>query len=315
MSASAARALPAVPALIALLALGLCGCGVGAGRAPSAVELTVSSEFGARLLRTFKAPQVHGEETVMSLLVRNARVGTRYGGGFVQSVDGLAGGTQGGHPVDWFYYVNGIEAPLGAASTRVHPGDHIWWDRHDWSQTQDIPAVVGSFPEPFLNGASGKRLPVRVECASPSGYACRTVTSRLREFGVPAAVAGLGSGSAAAILRVIVARFKEASADPTVAAIAGGPVSSGVYARFSADGSKLTLLDEDGRPVASYGKAAGLIAATSRSHAIPVWAVTGTDASGVEGAARAFTDSTLHDRFAVAVTGARSVLALPRVGR
>ena len=88
----------------------------------------------------------------MSLLIRNARVVTRYSGGFVQSIDGVSGGRERGRPVDWFYYVNGSEAPLGAAATVVHPGDHIWWDRHDWSQTDHVPAVVGSFPEPFVNG-------------------------------------------------------------------------------------------------------------------------------------------------------------------
>ena len=39
-----------------------------------------------------------------------------------------------------------------------------------------MPAVVGSFPEPFLNGIGGKRLPVRVECTDVAGSACRTVT-------------------------------------------------------------------------------------------------------------------------------------------
>ena len=92
----------------------------------------------------------------MSLLQRNRRVGTRFGGGFVASIDGLTGGTQGGRPVDWFYFVNGVLAPEGAAATNVHPGDHIWWDRRDWSQTNTVAAVVGSYPEPFLNGLGGK---------------------------------------------------------------------------------------------------------------------------------------------------------------
>ncbi len=108
---------------------------------------------------------------------------TSDGGGFVESVDGLSGGQEEGAPVDWFYYVNGVEAnKRGAAATNVRSGDHVWWDRHDWSQTETIPAVVGSFPEPFLSGIEGKRLPVRVECASVAGYACRTVAARLREL-------------------------------------------------------------------------------------------------------------------------------------
>jgi hypothetical protein len=179
---------PAAAATAALaLALAAVGCGLGAGKAPSAVGLLVTREFGARVVRSWGAPNERGQETAMSLLARNATVSTRFGGGFVQSIDGLAGGRSGGNPVDWFYYVNGIEASKGAASTNVHAGDHIWWDWHDWSATDDIPAVVGSFPQPFLNGIAGKRLPVRVECASVRGYACKTVTARLRAQKVPAA--------------------------------------------------------------------------------------------------------------------------------
>ncbi len=174
--------------------LALTGCGLGAGPAPKAITLLVSRDFGASVLREAQHPKTAGQETVMSLTLRNFRVETSYGGGFVQSIDGLAGGEEHGHRVDWFYYVNGVEAPKGAAATNVHPGDHIWWDHHDWSQTDDVPAVVGSYPEPFLNGIEGKRLPVRVECSTDAGPACGLVTRRLRAAGVPAAIGALGAG-------------------------------------------------------------------------------------------------------------------------
>src|SRR6266550_7199223 len=187
--------------------MAVAGCGVGAGRAPSGVQLTITRDFGAVALGARSAPRARGEETVMSLLLRNAHVTTRYGGGFVQSIDGAAGGSAAGRPIDWFYYVNGIEAPQGAASTRVRGGDRIWWDRHDWSQTDHIPAVVGSFPEPFVNGIAGKRLPVRIECALVTGAACRAVRTRMRELAVPAAVAPLGGGAGPRTLRVVVAEL------------------------------------------------------------------------------------------------------------
>ena len=237
----------------------------------------------------------------MSVLLRNATVTTRYGGGFVQSIDGVAGGHEGGRSVDWFYYVNGVEAAQGAASTKVHPGDHIWWDRHDWSQTDHIPAVVGSFPEPFLNGTGGKRLPVRVECALVAGQACRMVVSRLRASGVPAGVAALGSGSEPKTLRVLVAPWSMLRGDPVAGAIARGPAASGVFARFSRDGKALTLLDQDGRPASTLTSGAGLIAATAREENAPVWVVTGTDAGGVQHAAGAFDQAALQNHFALAV--------------
>ena len=170
--------------LLLALAFSLAGCGLGAGAAPGSVQVTVTDEFGQRELPAPASLKVVGQETVMSLLERNYNVSTRYGGKFVQSIDGLSGESEGAQPLDWFYYVNGVEAPKGAAATNVHAGDQIWWDRHDWSQAESIPAVVGSFPEPFLRGIGGVRYPVRVQCSSVSSAPCRTVLGRLREAGV-----------------------------------------------------------------------------------------------------------------------------------
>lgn len=303
-----------VATLLALLAATvLAGCGLGAGRAPSAVEESVTRDFGATQMPHSGALKISGQETAMSLLRRNYGVQTRFGGAFVQSVDGLGGGQEAGRPVDWFYYVNGVEASEGAASVNVEPGDHIWWDHHDWSQTEHIPAVVGSFPEPFLNGIGGKRLPVRIECAVVSGYACRAVADRLRALKIPAAIAGVGIGGAAATLRVLVGLWSQVANDLDARAIASGPRASGVYARFSANGRTLTLLDEGGRAARTLSTGAGLVAATRRAEDAPVWVVTGTDEAGMNLAARAFEQKALHDRFAVALAADEAV-ALP-VGR
>jgi Domain of unknown function (DUF4430) len=290
------------------------GCGLGPGRAPSSVQLLVTRDFGAQALGLERAPHVAGQETVMGLLLRNHHVDTRYGGAFVQAIDGLGGGQEGGHPVDWFYYVNGVEAPKGAAATNVNAGDRIWWDHHDWSVTNDVPAVVGSFPEPFLDGVEGKRLPVRIECAEVEGFPCHAVVERLRALGVPAAIAGLGSAGEIASIRVLVAPWSKIAGDPTAGSISRGPRASGVYATFSRDGASLTLLDEDGAPVRTLGAGAGLIAAAKQGDYAPVWVVTGTDAAGVQDAAADFAAGQLDQRFAIAVTGGQSI-ALPEVRR
>jgi hypothetical protein len=300
---------------LALASVALGACGLGAGPAPGGVHLTVTRDFGATVMRSWSAPSVRGEETVMSLLMRNATVSTRYSGGFVQSIDGVEGGHERGEPVDWFYYVNGVEASLGASSTKLHSGDHIWWDERDWSQAAHVPAVVGSYPEPFLNGIGGKRLPVRVECAQVGGGACRTVTSRLRTTGVPAAVAALGTGIDAHTLRVLVAPWALLKGEPAAAALQKGPAASGVYARFSADGRTLTPLYRDGRAAPALGPASGLIASTAREESAPIWVVTGTDAAGTESAARAFGAGALANRFAVTVAGGASAPVVSGVPR
>jgi hypothetical protein len=291
----------------------LASCGLGPGATPSAIHLTVTRGFGAVAVGAQRAPHVRGQETVMSLLMRNHKVKTRYGGGFVQSIDGRSGGTLGGEPVDWFYYVNGVEASKGSANTNVHPGDRIWWDLHDWSQTADVPAVVGSFPEPFLHGIAGKRLPVRVECAEVSGEACQTVLARLRAAGVPAALAGIGPGDEPSTLRVLVGPWPAVRGTPATQAIERGPRASGVYARFTENGTTLTLLDARGRTTRTLAAGAGLVAATRYVEEAPIWVVTGAGVAGVTRAAQAFGEVTLRNHFALAIEASGTLRPVPAV--
>ena len=303
-AAAHARVSPAAArALCVLAALALAGCGLGPGTAPRGVQLEITQGFGSQSIRTIAAPSIGGADTAMRLLERNATVTTRYGGGFVQSINGLSGGQAHGDPIDWFYYVNGIEATIGAASTLLHQGDHVWWDRHDWGAAEFVPAVVGSFPEPFLDGNGGKRLPTRVECIDPAGQACSVVSRALSGFGIPAARGGIGLAESNESLRVLVGPWSALRSDQAAARLGAGSQTSGVFARFS--GATLQLLDVHGHVARSAGTGAGLVAATRVGSQPPVWFVTGTDAAGVAAAAQAFDAGTLHDHFAVAaVSGA-----------
>jgi hypothetical protein len=291
------RVIPALAALISGVALA--GCGLGAGPGTSDVTLTVSRGFGATRVGRLTEAHVPGSETVMRMLERHFRVQTRYGGGFVEAIDGLSGAS--GH-VDWFYYVNGIEAARGAAVTAVHKGDRIWWDLHDWRATQSTPAVVGSFPEPFLHGLGGKRLPTTLECAADVGAACRRVSGELSRLGVPVATQLIGTGSGTDSLDLVVGTWRDLRGSIVADLVDHGPGSSGVYARFTGPrGGSLELLDPQGRTVRTLSSAAGLIAATAQGSAEPTWLVTGTDRAGVSAAAAALTPAALRDRFALAV--------------
>jgi hypothetical protein len=288
-------------------AVALAGCGLGSGPGTSNVTLTVTRDFGSHAVGALTKSHVPGSETVMRMLERSFRVGTRYGGGFVESINGLTG-TSGQR--DWFYYVNGIEATAGAAQTAVHRGDRIWWDLHDWAATDSIPAVVGSFPEPFLHGIGGKRLPTVLECADDVPAACRSVASALRAVGVPVASQLLGTGSGTDSLAVLVGTWADVRGTFAGALITRGPQASGVYASFAGSAS-LHLLDPQGHTVRALGPGAGLIAATAQDQTKPAWLVTGTDAAGVSAAAASLTPGRLDDRFALAVQGAHQ-LPLPQ---
>jgi hypothetical protein len=290
--------------LLLAVAAVLGGCGLGPGNGPDGdVRLTVTRDFGAKQIVGIDPAKTAGSDTVMRVLQRNVdKVGTRYGGGFVQSINGLAGGRRGGRPFDWFIYVNGIQTEKGATSVDVHGGDRIWWDNHDWGATPDIPAIVGSFPEPFLHGSDGRKLPVRVECSAPQSAPCDVVANKFTKLGIVAGRSNLGSTPAAKTLRVIVGPWSRLrSRDPEAVSIDSGPRASGVFARFDRAGAELVVLDARGRPARTLGAGAGLVAATKVEDREPVWYVTGTDDAGVASAARAFDEPVLQDQFALAI--------------
>ncbi len=297
-----------VAACVAVVAL-LAGCGIGAGPGTKQASVRVTANFGSKLYGSAVESKVPGSETVMSLLQRHFKVASRYGGGFVESIDGHSGSSS--HR-DWFYFVNGIQAPQGAATTDVHKGDHIWWDLHDWSATDTVPAVIGSFPEPFTNGIGGKRFPTLLNCGSGVQTACDEVGTALRRYGVKAADQVLGTGSGSDSLAVVVGTWRQIKGVIAAELIAAGPRSSGVYAQFVGPGGEALELDNArGDVVRTLRGSAGLIAATGEaSLGQPTWFVTGTDEAGVMVAAKAFTPATLRDHFAVAISGSK-VIPIP----
>lgn len=312
--------LAALAALALPLAAGLAGCGVGAGEGGTEARVVVTRDFGARTVGARIAQDLASSETALRLLQRSFDVRTRYGGGFVQSIDGLAGGREGGSPFDWFFYVNGVESEVGAAEVDVHDGDRIWWDRHEWSETPHVPAVVGQFPAPFAAGAGGKRFPVVLECADDVEQACDIVSERLTAAGAVPGRQTLGTGVGERTVRVLVGRWVDLRADQALEQIDRGPAASGVFAHFPDngrapyDGRAIELFDAKGDAISEIHEGAGLIAATRFEQQAPTWAITGTDGVGVLAAARALNERTLRSRFAIAIDGPRRVVyPLPTV--
>lgn len=310
------RRLAAILLAATALAAALAGCGLGAGDdKPEGVTLTVSRNFGAERLGRAKPKHVPGGETVMRLLQRRFDVQTRYGGGFVQQIEGVGGGRRSGRPVDWFYYVNGIEAEEGAAARRLEPGDRVWWDHHDWGAAMRVPAVVGSFPEPFASGSQGKKLPFRVDCAADSRRECQEVRKRLELAGVEGGgTAVIGQQAGPGVARIIVGRWADVRRDPAAQRIERGPQVSGVFARFEHGGSRLALIEPRGGVLRTLGPGSGLIAATRLEDQQPTWVVTGTDAVGVAAAAAAVDEDRLLDHFALAIENGRGVPLPPPAG-
>jgi len=106
----------------------------------------VTTDRGAHVV--FSGPVPAGSDgirTVQSTL----KVTTRYGGRYLQSVNGIAGSLT--HQRDWFFFVNGTEGDRSAAEVTIHSGDVLWWDYRSWNgATMHVAVVAGAYPKPFL---------------------------------------------------------------------------------------------------------------------------------------------------------------------
>lgn len=323
----------AVASALLCAALAAAGCGLGPGADVGEVQLTVTREYGAMPVLDASV-EAKESDTVMRALEGEAEVETRYGGGFVHAIEGVAEGQRGGDPYDWFYYVDGVEAQIGAASYGLEGGERIWWDYRDWGETNHVPAVVGSWPAPFSDGIGGDSHPVVVECKESrgsfrtnggqkeprDGLACELTRRALEREGVKVA-----SGAPDDAIRVLVGPWARVREDPTARQIEAGPAESGVFANFeggvrplsaydrqrtNAGGAfRLVAMNEGGGVARDLGPDAGLVAATSR-YGSPVWVVTGGTAAAVKAAARALNAEHLRDHYAVAIAVGKT-LPLP----
>jgi Domain of unknown function (DUF4430) len=293
------------------------GCSLGAGEeSEGEATLTVTRDYGTVPVLQASQEDPPASETVIRFLDREAEITTRYGGGFVQSIEGVSGEVRDGRSVDWFFFVNGVESPIGSADAEVRGGDRIWWDHRDWTDAMRAPAVVGSWPEPFQQAAvaDDELLPVRVECEAAGGD-CEAAADRLAAEGVEASVTDPDAAEPA--LRMLVGPWRAVRDDDAASLLDEGPATSGVFARFesaSGGGFELMALDERAQTARQLGSGSGLVAALRDGEEPPTWVVTGTDQAGVSAAVELLDADDLATRYAVAVDTQGASLALPAVG-
>jgi Domain of unknown function (DUF4430) len=298
----------AVATALLCAALAAAGCGLGPGEEVGEVSLTVTRDYGAEPVLPRSTEEVRESDTVMRVLDREAEIATRYSGDFVESIEGVTAERGDGRAWDWLYYVNGVEGTVGAADYELRGGEAIWWDHRDWSAALRVPAVVGSWPQPFRDGYEGEGPATALECFADQAF-CLVVRARLLSAGA-SLVERPGEGA----IRVLAGPWSRLREDPAAAQIENGPQASGVFAELEANGGRYVLwgLEEAGERARVFGTAAGLVAATRRADGPPVWIVTGTSRRGLLSAARALTGAALRGRYAVAVEGPEeTVLPVP----
>ena len=180
---------------LAVLVL-LAGCG-GSGGEEGTATLWVTRDRGAEL---FVDAKVEAGQTLLRALAAEADVETRYGGRYVQSVNGIDGSL--GEQRDWFWFVNGYEGDRSAASYRLRDGDVAWLDYRGWEREGEARVVVGAFPEPFIHGYEGKTRPVAIRYEPALARRAGALARQLGEVDLQAFPAPVPEGSNVLELRL-----------------------------------------------------------------------------------------------------------------
>jgi hypothetical protein len=286
----------AVVAALAALAVAASGCYSKQKAAPRsgapAAAVLVTRDFGARAV---VQGRVATGQDALSALRELAKVGTSYGGRFVQSVDGVAGSLTG--EKDWFLYVDGVESSVGALDVQLRPGDRVWWDYHSWNgDYMSVPALVGAFPEPFLHGLHGEPPPLAVTGSGSTALRAALVRD------------GARLGGTAKPWRVLVGSDAELRRIPDYAALAQAGAGAHLMA-FVQNGRVQVFDGRRVRPLA--GARVAVWATKTDDDRRVVMAIAGLDAASARRAADAIArdPGLLAGRFAAAFDGAGHLVA------
>ena len=213
---------------------------------------------------------------------------TRFGGRFVQSIDGVSGKGAGGRPrlvllrkraarVQGRRRLRALARRLRAVGLPRLAGDRM-----------DIRAIVGAYPEPFRSGVEGKRCRCGSSAPTPARRRASGSSRRMSDAGIPASGAALGAAGNQKVIRVVVAPWERARRLPTVRAIEQGPRRSGVFARFTRWRDEARAARRRRKSGARGGPGTGLVAALAadRRPSSSGWSP-GLDDAGVDRAAAA----------------------------
>ena len=304
----------ALAALVCATALAGCGLGAGEELEGAGVTLRVTRDFGHESLGAHSERKVREDQTVMRMLTSNFDVDTRFGGRFVQSIDGLKGAGATGRR-DWFFFVNGVESDQGAAEYELSPGDRVQWDyrtgtgRGGPGDRGCLPRAVPPRPRgqaaPGAPGVRGRRLGRRADEAD----------DRLEAAGVPTSSSTVGAPNTETVTRLVVAPWPRARIVRGARRARGGARRDRRLRALAARGSSscstspATWRAPSGPATARRSWWLCARARTSSSGSSP--ASTTTPSSRAPGRSTA---RKLRDAFAVAVTGDR-VEKLPLEGR
>ncbi len=252
------------------------------------VKLLVTRNFGGQGILQ-ETVEIQESWTIMDLLQAKMKVETRYGGTFIDSINGLKGSSGGlsGEMQDWFYYVNGICPNVGGSDYIISPGEVIWWDYHAWKAGPANAAVVGCYPEPFLHGYEGKIRSTTIMCPTDDleeGYRLEKAlkargVSSIRVMQIDEGLLANRQGPT-----IVLGEWEELKHSAFISDFNQAYKRNGTGIHFNE--KKLALMDIQGQVKRDIDGSAGVIAATGNGlgDPCPLWLVSGTDVQGFRAA-------------------------------
>lgn len=216
--------------------------------------------------------------SVMSILKNNAQIKTAYAGGFVAEINGLASGEESGMRSDWFYYVNGIMANIGALAYFPQANDVIWWDYHSWDNTVYISSVIGCYPQPFLNGYNGEVSKTVILHTKTFSEEVNQLKASLFQKGVKEVKLEEYQGDIPQenLFFILIGLWNELKDDKRIIGIVENYTKTGFFVKFK--DSQLQALDIKGNIAREFNDAAVILSIKAGFQSTnPLWIITGTN--------------------------------------
>ncbi|MCG8401339.1 MAG: DUF4430 domain-containing protein [Firmicutes bacterium] len=287
------------------------------GLAERQVTLWVTRDYAFEQVYGGKAALIPDDSVMDIMQAGNLEVTTQYGGGFVESINGLASGYTGKDKEtrDWFFYINGIIASVGAVDYRPAGGDVIWWDYHDWGRAIFTPALIGAFPEPFLGGYKGDNPGTLVLAAAGYEEQGNELAECLRHWGVENVEVRPYCREKVAHrdrITLVVGLWEQFADQRFWQGAQKNRQKTGLFVEFNRD--YIAALNMSGEIVERHSEDAGAIVATGAGMGdpTPLWLVTGLDRAGLDGAVDIITGNpgAIKQRFGAVVAGGK-VIGVP----
>jgi hypothetical protein len=253
-------------------------------------QLFVTENFGQRQVFHSSVGYAQGQ-SLLDVMREHLEIETSYGGGFINAINGTKSGYTDKSIFtrkkrDWFYYVNGSIAAVGADAYAAKSGDEVWWDYHDWSGSgSSAYCVVGSYPHPFTLGYNGSAPGTVVYYGSGHAEEANRVASALTAAGagrVRTAVYNNEDLMAAGTNTVVVGTWAELSGKSNIAELFGAPTRTGLYAAF--EGDRVIGLNYQGKGTEVSGAGAILATGSGNGDPTPTWLIIGATEAGLDAA-------------------------------